>query len=127
MNDLAISDRFTNIFSRYIDSGFGLVNGEVAFLSATLVVIDMTLAGLLWAMDHGQNDVLARLIKKVLYVGVFAFILGNFNWLTGIMFRSLSGLGLMAFGSLMTIAEFLQPGRLAQLEIGRATCRAWRV
>ncbi|CAP44974.1 P-type conjugative transfer protein TrbL [Bordetella petrii] len=120
MNDLAIIDRFTNIFSRYIDSGFGLVNGEVAFLSATLVVIDMTLAGLWWAMDHGQNDVLARLIKKVLYVGVFAFILGNFNWLSGIVFRSLSGLGLMASGSSLTIAEFLQPGRLAQVGVDTA-------
>jgi len=56
MNDLAIIDRFTNIFSRYIDSGFGLVNGEVVFLSATLVAIDMTLAGLWWAMDQGQNE-----------------------------------------------------------------------
>src|SRR3546814_19704022 len=111
MNDLAIIDRFTNIFSRYIDSGFGLVNGEVAFLSATLVVIDMPLAGLWLAMDHGQNDVLARPIKHVLYVGVFAFILGNFHWLSGHVFRSLSGLGLMASGSSLTLPDFLQPGR----------------
>lgn len=120
MNDLAIIDRFTNIFSRYIDSGFGLVNGEVAFLSATLVVIDMTLVGLWWAMDRGQNEVTARLIKKVLYVGVFAFILGNFNWLAGIVFRSFSGLGLMASGSTLTAAEFLQPGRLAQVGVDTA-------
>jgi type IV secretion system protein TrbL len=119
MNDLAIIDRFTNIFSRYIDSGFGLVNGEVAFLAATLVAIDITLAGLWWAMD-GQNEVMARLVKKVLYVGVFAFILGNFNWLAGIVFRSFSGLGLMASGSSLTPAELLQPGRLAQVGVDTA-------
>lgn len=120
MNDLAIIDRFTSIFSRYIDSGFGLVNGEVAFLSATLVVIDITLAGLWWAMDGGQNEVMARLVKKVLYVGVFAFILGNFNSLAGIVFRSFSGLGLMASGSSLTAAEFLQPGRIAQVGVDTA-------
>src|SRR3546814_4194598 len=80
----------------------------------------MTLVGLWWAMDRGQNEVTARLIKKVLYVGVFAFILGNFNWLAGIVFRSFSGLGLMALGSTLTAAEFLQPGRLAQVGVDTA-------
>lgn len=72
MNDVAVIDRFLDVFSRYIDSGFGLLGGEVRFLTATLVVIDVTLAGLYWAMSHasGQgDDVIARLVKKVLYVG----------------------------------------------------------
>ena len=30
MDDLAIIDRFTETFSRYIDSGFGLIAGDVA-------------------------------------------------------------------------------------------------
>jgi len=69
MNDVSVIDRFLDIFSRYIDSGFGLLHGEVAFLTATLIVIDMTLAGLFWAMGHatGQGeDVIAKLIRKVL-------------------------------------------------------------
>src|SRR3546814_2060454 len=82
-------DQFLNIYARYIDGGFGLLGGEVASLSATLIVIDVTLAGLFWAMG-GADDVIARLIKKVLYVGAFAFILGNFNALAGIVFRSRS-------------------------------------
>ncbi|EQD61416.1 conjugal transfer protein TrbL, partial [mine drainage metagenome] len=45
MNDLSIIDQFLNVFSRYIDSGFGLLHGEVMYLSATLIAIDMTLAG----------------------------------------------------------------------------------
>ena len=71
MNDVSVIDRFLDVFSRYIDSGFGLLQGEVAFLTATLIVIDMTLAGLFWAMGHatGQGeDVIAKLIRKVLYV-----------------------------------------------------------
>jgi type IV secretion system protein TrbL len=117
MNDLSVIDRFLDVFSRYIDSGFGLLHGEVAFLTATLVGIDMTLAGLFWAMSHasgGGDDVIAKLVKKVLYVGAFAFIIGNFNNLAGIVFRSFAGLGLVASGSAMTQAQLLLPGRLAQ-------------
>ena len=69
MNDVAVIDRFLIVFSRYIDSGFGLLRGEVAFLTATLVVIDVTLAGLFWAMSHasgGGDDIMGKLIKKVL-------------------------------------------------------------
>ena len=49
MNDTDIIDTFLQTFSRYIDSGFGLLQGEVAFLSSTLIVIDLTIAGLFWA------------------------------------------------------------------------------
>ena len=120
MNDVTVIDRFLDTFSRYIDSGFGLLHGEVAFLTATLIVIDMTLAGLFWAMSHatGQGeDVIAKLIRKVLYVGAFAYIIGNFNWLAGIVFRSFAGLGLMASGSTLSMENFLQPGRLAKVGI----------
>ncbi|GKS77423.1 P-type conjugative transfer protein TrbL [Acidovorax sp. SUPP950] len=120
MQDVAVIDRFLDVFSRYIDSGFGLLRGEVAFLTATLIAIDMTLAGLFWAMSHasGQgDDVIAKLIKKVLYVGAFAYIIGNFNSLAGILFRSFAGLGLTASGSGMSQAQLLQPGQLAKVGI----------
>ncbi|MDB5971179.1 MAG: conjugal transfer protein TrbL [Hydrocarboniphaga sp.] len=118
MDDLSVIDRFLDVFSRYIDSGFGLLGGEVAFLTATLVVIDMTLAGLFWAM--GGEDVIGKLIKKTLYVGAFAFIIGNFNALAGIVFRSFAGLGLLASGSTLTQADLLQPGRLAAVGVDAA-------
>ncbi|KUM44951.1 P-type conjugative transfer protein TrbL [Pseudomonas sp. EpS/L25] len=117
MNDVTVIDRFLDTFSRYIDSGFGLLHGEVAFLTATLIVIDVTIAGLYWAMSHatGQGeDVIAKLLRKVLYVGAFAYIINNFNWLSGIVFRSFAGLGLTASGSTLTMESFLQPGRLAK-------------
>lgn len=120
MNDVTIIDQFLNTFATYIDSGFGLLRGEVAFLTATLIVIDMTIAGLYWAMSHatGQGeDVIAKLLRKVLYVGAFAYILNNFNWLASIVFRSFAGLGITATGSAITMENFLQPGRLAKAGI----------
>lgn len=120
MNDVAVIGRFLDTFARYIDSGFGLLQGDVAFLTATLIVIDMTLAGLFWAMNHasGQgDDVIAKLLRKVLYVGAFAYIIGNFNALASILFRSFAGLGLIASGSSLSMGNFLQPGRLAKTGI----------
>lgn len=111
-----VADRFLNVFSRYIDSGFGLLAGEVAYLASTLVVIDVTLAALFWTWSSGE-EVLARLIKKTLYVGFFAFLLSNFNGLARIVFESFSGLGLKAAGGAMSPAEFLRPGRLGQAGI----------
>jgi RNA-directed DNA polymerase len=63
MEDLAIIDRFTETFSRYIDSGFGLLAGDVAFLTTVLVAIDITLAGLFWAL-MGEDSVPAQLIRS---------------------------------------------------------------
>src|SRR5258708_29971361 len=115
-----VIDRFTEVFTRYIDSGFGLLGGEVAFLASTLIVLDVTLAGLFWAWGANE-DVLAHLIKKTLYVGFFAFLIGNFNSLAKIVFNSFSGLGLKATGSGLSVSQFLQPGRLGQvgIEAGR--------
>ena len=114
--DTGVIDRFTEVFTRYIDSGFGLLGGDVAFLASTLIAIDITIAGLFWAWGAGE-DVLAHLVKKTLYVGFFAFLIGNFNNLAKIVFNSFSGLGLKAAGSSLSADQFLQPGRLAQVGI----------
>src|SRR6516165_6100556 len=114
MNNTGVIDQFLNVFTQYIDSGFGLVGGDVRWLSTTLIVIDMTLAGLFWAMA-GEEDILARLIKKTLYVGFFAFVIGNFNGLCKVVYESFSGLGLEASGS--SAQTLLQPGKLAQVGI----------
>ncbi|NKB64761.1 MAG: P-type conjugative transfer protein TrbL [Gammaproteobacteria bacterium] len=112
MNDLGIIDTFMETFSQYIDSGFGLLSGDVAFLTSILIAIDITLAGLFWALG-GEDNVLGRLIKKVLYVGVFAFILNNFQNLADIIYRSFSGLGIQAAPGGMTADDLLKPGKIA--------------
>jgi type IV secretion system protein TrbL len=114
MNNVGVIDTFLNTFTTYIDSGFGLIKGEVTYLSSTLIVIDITLAGLFWAWG-ADEDILQRLVKKTLYIGFFAFIITNFNNLSGIVFNSFAGLGLKAGGSSISTADFLRPGRLAQV------------
>ncbi len=120
MNDLNVIDRFMQAFIRYIDSGFGLLGPDVGFLTATLIGIDITLAGLFWAMG-GDDNVLGRFIKKVLYVGVFAFILNSFSTLADIIFRSFAQAGLTAGGGTLSADDLLKPGRLA----GTGFAAAW--
>jgi type IV secretion system protein TrbL len=116
MGGTGVIDGFLATFTQYIDSGFGLVQGDVRWLASTLIAIDVTLAGLFWAMAPDE-DVLVRLIRKTLYIGVFAFIIGNFNNLAQIIYNSFSGLGLKAGGGTITAAQLLQPGKLAQVGI----------
>jgi type IV secretion system protein TrbL len=112
VTDLNIIDAFMEAFIRYIDSGFGLLGGDVAFLTTVLIGIDITLAGLFWAMG-GEDDVIGRFLKKILYVGAFALILNSFSTLADIIFRSFAGLGLTAGGGAITADDLLRPGRLA--------------
>jgi type IV secretion system protein TrbI len=75
MGGTGVIDQFLETFTHYIDSGFGLLGGEVGYLATTLAAIDITLAGLFWSWG-GDEDILARLVRKTLFVGVFAFITG---------------------------------------------------
>ncbi|SER82139.1 P-type conjugative transfer protein TrbL [Sphingobium sp. YR768] len=120
MNDLNVIDRFLQTFIRYIDSGFGLLGGDVAFLTTTLIGIDITLAGLFWAMG-GEQDVIGRFLRKILYVGAFAFILNRFSTLADIIFRSFAAAGLTAGGGTLSADDLLKPGRLA----GTGFSAAW--
>ncbi len=112
MQDLNVIDQFMQAFIAYIDSGFGLLRGDVGFLTTILIGIDITLAGLFWAVG-GEDDVIGKFLKKILYVGAFALILNSFPLLTDIVFRSFAGLGLTAGGSAIGAQDLLMPGRLA--------------
>jgi len=116
MGGTGVIDRFLEVFTRYIDSGFGLLSGEVAFLATTLAAIDITLAAIFWSWA-ADEDIIARLARKTLFVGVFAYLIGNWNNLARIIFESFSGLGLKASGSSLSSADFLSPGRVAQVGI----------
>ena len=109
---LGVIDEFVVTFTSYIDSGFGLLGGEVQYLTAILIGIDITLAGLYWAMGS-DNSVIGKFLKKVMYVGVFALIITNFSGLANIVFNSFGGLGLQATATSLTPDDLLRPGFIA--------------
>ncbi|MCO6185176.1 P-type conjugative transfer protein TrbL [Rhizobium sp. L1K21] len=120
MGDTGVIDHFLQVFTAYIDSGFGLLGGEVAFIATTLIVIDVTLAALFWSWG-ADDDIIARLVKKTLFVGAFAYIISNWNNLARIIFESFAGLGLLASGTGFSASDLLRPGKVAEtgLEAGR--------
>lgn len=119
MGGTGVVDRFLEVFTRYIDSGFGLVAGEVSFIATTLIVIDVTLAALFWAWGE-TDDVLARLIKKTLFIGTFAYVIGNWGALAQIVLQSFAGLGLKASGTDLDASQLLAPGRVAEVGLEAA-------
>ncbi|MFT4103999.1 MAG: P-type conjugative transfer protein TrbL [Burkholderiaceae bacterium] len=120
MGGTGVIDNFLGVFTSYIDSGFGLLGGEVGFIATTLIVIDVTLAALFWSWG-ADDDIIARLVKKTLFVGAFAYIIGNWNNLAKIVFESFAGLGLKASGTSFSTADLMRPGKVAQtgLDAGR--------
>lgn len=120
MTGTGIIDQFLETFTRYIDNGFGLLGGEVGYLATTLAAIDITLAALFWSWGTDE-DIVARLVKKTLFVGVFAYLIGNWNNLARIVFESFAGLGLKASGTGLSAGDFVHPGKIAQvgLDAGR--------
>ena len=120
MGGTGVIDHFLEVFTRYIDGGFGLLGGEVGFIATTLIVIDVTLAALFWSWG-ADDDIMARLIKKTLFVGVFAYLISNWNNLARIIFKSFAGLGLKASGTGFAVSDLMRPGKVAQtgLDAGR--------
>ena len=119
MGGSGVIDNFLGVFTSYIDSGSGLLGGEVAFIATTLIVIDVTLAALFWSWG-ADDDIVARLVKKTLFVGVFAYLIGNWNNLARIVFESFAGLGLQASGTGFSVQDLMRPGRVAQTGLDAA-------
>src|ERR1700744_5112977 len=114
MGGTGIIDQFLATVTRYIDSGFALLGTGVGYLATTLATIDITLAGLFWSWG-ADEDILARLVRKTLFVGVFAFLISNWNSLARIIFESFAGLGLKASGTGLSSVDLLSPGKIAQV------------
>ncbi len=98
-------DLFLNNFRTQVDSGFGLISGDVQSVLATLVVISIVVTAILWAIDENQN-VLASLVRKVLLVGFFAFLVAQWPTLTKTIVNGFAALGLKAGGGAMSLSDF---------------------
>ena len=99
-------DVFLNNFRSQVDSGFGLISGDVQTVLATLVVISIAITAILWAIDENQN-VLASLVRKVLLVGFFAWLVSQWHTLSQTVIDGFVSLGLKAGGGAMSLGDFL--------------------
>ncbi|HEX8901792.1 type IV secretion system protein [Vitreimonas sp.] len=102
---------FLDRFLGLADRGFGLIQGDVAFVLNALIVISVTLAGAMWALK--AEAPIAPFFRKVLFVGLFAFLVNNWNAVAGAINQSGAALGLKAGGSGMSLAQLHDPARVA--------------
>jgi type IV secretion system protein TrbL len=88
-----IVDRFEDIFSRYADSGLGLLGPGLNHLVVLLIAVETVLAGLVWARYHqkGLNNGLAA---SAISAGAFAVLLWYPQLLDLILANSYTSLGL---------------------------------
>jgi type IV secretion system protein TrbL len=99
-------DVFLNNFRSQVDSGFGLISGDVQSVLATLVVISIVTTAILWAIDENQN-VLAALVRKVLLIGFFTWLVTQWHSLSQTVVEGFASLGLKAGGGAMSLGDFL--------------------
>jgi type IV secretion system protein TrbL len=109
--DATVVNSFLDQFLGIIDSGFGLIQGDVAYVLNALIVISITLAGIQWAL--AQEAPMAPFFRKVLFIGFFAFLINNWNLIAGTINQSGAMLGLQAGGSQLTLGDLHNPGRIA--------------
>ena len=106
---------FLDQFLALAESGFGLIQGDVTYVLNALIVISITLAGAQWALA-GEAP-MAPFFRKVLFVGLFAFLVNNWASLSTIIVRSGAQLGLNAGGNGMSMADLHNPGRVGQIGV----------
>ncbi|MFN4101302.1 MAG: type IV secretion system protein, partial [Pararhodobacter sp.] len=109
--DPSTINSFLDQFILVIDSGFGLIQGDVVYVLNALIVISVTLAGAQWALAAEAPQ--APVLPKVFVVGFFAFLINNWNALATAINQSGALLGLRAGGSGLTLPDLHNPGRIA--------------
>ncbi|MGD8450911.1 MAG: P-type conjugative transfer protein TrbL [Phycisphaerae bacterium] len=95
-----------------INSGFGFIGGDVRWLFNILVLLNIVVAALFWAFSEDQ--ILVPLIRKILYIGIFAWIVENWVELTNILAQTFMLLGIKAGGGHVDHDILLNPGDIAE-------------
>ncbi len=105
----------------FVNHGFGLIQGDVYWLFATLLLINLTLAGLTWALS--DEPVLAAFARRILYIGFFAYLVTQWPTLINTIGQGFVSLGIKAGNSALTQQQFYNPGAI----VATGWSGAWRM
>lgn len=106
---------FTQIFERFenaIDSGFGLIEGDVGWLFNSLVVINVVLSTFVWMFSDEQ--VVVQIARRILFIGAMAWIVQNWATLTDALANTFIRLGVKAGSGQRGGIDELDPGLIAE-------------
>ena len=103
---------FVTVFSQ----GYGRIYPDAFRLFMELIALEIILFGIAMVVARqGAEAVVEGLIWKAVKIGALSFILQNFSWLSNMVITGFITLGLKAGGSTMTLEEFTNPSKIAQL------------
>ena len=102
---------FLDRFLGLADAGFALIYADIVFVLNALVVVSLTLAGAMWALK-GEAPV-APFFRKLLFIGLFAYLVRNWNAIAGAINQTGAMLGLKAGGGSLTLEQLHNPAALA--------------
>jgi type IV secretion system protein TrbL len=107
INDVA------NQYLNAINNAFGLIQGDVAWVLNVLIILSIMWSATLWALS--DDHVIAQFARKIVYIGMFAWIIQNWQSLTDKLASSFMNLGLKAGGFDGVGFYTQQPGNIAFL------------
>jgi type IV secretion system protein TrbL len=102
-----------NQYINAINSGFGLIKSDVTHLLNVLIILNIVWSATLWALS--DDHVIVQFSRKIIYIGLFAWIIQNWQVLTDTLARSFMDLGLKAGGFDGATYITQLPGNIAYL------------
>ena len=100
-----------NQYLQTINTAFGLIKGHVVWLLNVLIILNIVLSAVFWALSDDQ--VMAKLARKIVYIGFFAWLVQNWQSLTDTIAQSFMYLGFEAGGVGFPQVYLLNPGNIA--------------
>jgi type IV secretion system protein TrbL len=101
------------VFSDTVTAGFDAVSSSVSAIFGLMIVIVVALTGIQWALS-ANREVLAAGFGKVMLIGVFAWLINDWQALSETIYDGFIEIGLMAGGSAIARDEFLNPGSIVE-------------
>jgi type IV secretion system protein TrbL len=113
LNGPDIVNDVANQYIHAINNGFGLIRGDVRRLLNILIILSVMWSGTLWALS--DDHAIVEFARKVIYIGLFVWIIQNWPMLTDKLASSFMDLGLQAGGFDGANVYTSQPGNIAYL------------
>ncbi|MFA4951950.1 P-type conjugative transfer protein TrbL [Brevundimonas sp.] len=97
------------VFSNTVSAGFDALQGSVNGVFGLMIALVVALTGIQWALSSNR-EVLASGFMKILLIGVFAWLINDWQRLSETIYAGFIELGLTAGGGSLVREEFLNPG-----------------
>ncbi len=111
--DMETPNELMVVFSNTVSAGFDALQGSVNGVFGLLIALVVALTGIQWALSQNR-EVLASGFGKVLLIGVFAWLINDWQQLSETLYAGFLELGLTAGGGSLSREEFLNPGAVLQ-------------